>query len=383
MTSEKKFFPVLYPVNRDLRKHWFIKYTTEDWVNGGLKYEKYVGLLNRVDSIEERLQLAEQYITAINKGEALPNYQGARNVPSKLVSTEVTSVVACCERFLKLTISTGIRPATVAQIKSKLNNFYTWLRIEKLEHKAIGGITEEDAQDFIAYLSGVKKLSATHTNAHKALLSRVWNLYKKKLKDNPWADLPIRKGRKIHLASYPDDLRIKISDTLPSYDNQLWLILQTVYYCAIRPRAELRKLQIKHIDFINSTITVPEEISKTNKTRTVFVYHELIEQLKAAGYQNYPAEYYIFSHNGMPGIHCVGKNHYGRKWENYRKAFSIPSIYKIYGSKHTAGKAIASTLNTYIAKEHFDHTTTAMTDNYITGIEKEKLRFLITDYPKF
>jgi len=43
MSSEKKIFPKLYPLNRELNRIWFIKYQTEDFINGGFIAGKYQG----------------------------------------------------------------------------------------------------------------------------------------------------------------------------------------------------------------------------------------------------------------------------------------------------------------------------------------------------
>lgn len=379
--SEKKFFPVLYPKDGNPEKLWFIKYRTPCYVKGGWKYEKYTGLLNRVADIQERRQLAQQYINAINKGEPLPCYQGLRTTPAQAEQRKETGIAYCCERWFKINCH-GLKKATVQKRHSMLNIFYRWLQQNNLYNKSMGAIGETQAQDYMAYLSAERKLSGSTYNGHRSLLHSVWKFYARQVPYNPWAEIPTRKRKTQHLQSYPEHLRQHIRQTLPKYHPQLWLFMQCVYYCAIRPQSELRHLQVKHFNYRQKTFTVPEELSKTGKQRTVYVYGPLCEQLQQ--YIGHAApDAYLFALNGSTGTKPVSKNHFGRLWNAYRTAHHIPAIYKLYGSKHTAGKELSRKYNTYVTKEHFDHSTTAMTDNYITGMEKEKLKVLVEGFPVF
>jgi integrase len=384
MASEKKFFPVLYPLDRDIRKQWFISYKVEDWTNGGLAKKKYTGLLNRLPTAAQRISKAKEYMDMMQKGEPLPDYQGMREVPvNALTNKQTTNIISCCKRWYNLRVAEGKKPATIAQNKSKLHVFYKWLVSNNLHNLAIGAIDDTHALEYIAYLTTEKKLAATTINHHKALLANVWDLYKKKLKENPWREIKNKPKRTKHLDSYPMYLKQCINENLPVYDQQLWIFLQCIYYCAIRPQSELRFLRIENIDFEQSTIKVPAEFSKNGKERIVVVYNKLLEQMKAIGYDHAKPYHYIFSYYGLPGEKRVGKNYFIRRWDDFREAFNIPKQYKLYGSKHTGGQALAIKTNTYIVQEHMDHTDPKTTQHYTGDLPKEHLRFLVKEYPEF
>jgi integrase len=390
MTSGKKFLsPILYPKDFSLEKKWFIKYQVEDWEKGGFKFEKYTGLLNRLNTVEERKQLALQYIAKMHAGEALESYQGMRSVPAKPTLTKQdTNIVVCCHRFLyktKTDVTTGdAKPATYTQYKTKINAFVKWLQINNKEHLAIGGLSEVECEDFMTYLLLEKKLSNETYNAYKTLLGRIWAKYKKQLNGyNPWPDIARRKKKTKHLESYPASLQRHIEYNLPGYNNQLWIFMQCIFYCAIRPQAELRFLQIKHINFETGIFTVPAHLSKNGKERKVNVYRKLIEQLISHNYHLANPDDFIFSIKGAPGIKPVSKNFFSRRWDDFRKEHGIADRFKMYGSKHTAGKLISKKMNPYIAKEHFDHQSLATTQSYTDDLSKNELQFLQTEYPEF
>ena len=384
MTTEKKILSaVLYPLSRDVYQEWFIKYSLPNWNSGGKSYKKYKGLLNLVEDIDKRLSLAAEYISMLEKGDPLPSYQGMKVMPVKISPKSETDIVACCERWLTVYKTTNKRKATISQVKSYLNTFYKWLSITNRTKLAIGGLDEIAAQDFMLYLITDRKLCGSTHNDYKALLSRIWDMYQSKIRSNPWNNISRREHNTEHLKSYPLLIQKIVEEKLPNYDKQLWLAMQSVYYCATRPHSELRYLQIKHIDFDKGLITVPGEISKTHKERHINIYEGLLNQFVREGWHLCDPEYYLISLEGIPGMNHVGKNYLQRKWDAFRKFANIPSCYKLYGSKHTAGKKLTKATNTYITQEHFDHTSPATTQSYIEGIEKNELKFLQKEFPKF
>lgn len=383
MKSTKAYNPTLYPKDLNPVRRWFIKYQVDDWIGGGFKYEKYTGLLNREPDIAKRHELAMQYIEMLARGDTMPQYQGCRTMPVKVLSAGTTNVISCCKRFLEHAKNDDKAPATIAQYKSKLNIFYQWLNKTDRSQRAIGGLDELDCQDFMLYLKTDKQLCNHTWNGYKTLLARIWNDYRKYIPTNPWREIKARKNNTKHLLSYPAGLQQRITETMPVYDAQLWLFMQFIYYTGIRPHQELRLLQVKHLNLQTGIITVPAEIAKNHKQRQVNIYYKLLQQLTALGYQHEPPEHYLFSYKGIPGPRRTGKNYFGRKWEKYRKAFAIDDAYKLYGSKHTGGKKLAKQTNMYIAKEHYGHSSYDVTSHYVNDLDKNELKFLQDDFPEF
>src|SRR5438093_12852894 len=60
MSSQKKFLPKLYPLERKIEKTWFVEYTGEDG-----KKKKLYGKLNHLPTVEERLKEAETLIKTV------------------------------------------------------------------------------------------------------------------------------------------------------------------------------------------------------------------------------------------------------------------------------------------------------------------------------
>ena len=384
MTLVKKFLsPTLYPLNRDISRKWFIKYYEEDFINGGFKAHKYVGLLNLEPDKEKRLQLATEYINAMHRGEPLPKYQGQKTIARQPTGHRSnTNVVSCCHAFLKIKEAEGVKSSTLIDYRSKVKIFSQWLVATKRDILAIGQIDKQTAILFLMSLLE-RGLGNASFNDYKNLLATIWQSYSVHLQHNPWRDIKARKSEPVHHVDYPQQLRQQIAETLPEYNMQLWLFMQCIYYCAIRPHSELRLLQIQHINFTTGTFTVPAHISKNGKTRHVVIYAGLLQQLIRAGYSNYPKHYYVFGLKEAPAEKPVSKNHFQRLWSDYREKHNIPAIYKLYGSKHTAGKQLTKKFNAYITQQHFDHSDLQTTQAYTDGLDKNELKFLQNDYPAF
>lgn len=383
-TTEKKILsPELYPRNKDIQREWFIKYRQEDFTNGGFKYGKYKGLLNLISDPEQRIKQAEEYIAMMLRGEDLPSYQGQKSISTNSRHrSDNTNVIECCKKYLRNRELEGLRKSTITDYRSKIKIFGEWLTAQGKQNLAIGAIDKETAGEFLLSLKA-RGLGNTSYNDYRAILAQIWDEYKERIRKNPWRDIKPLRSTVQHLKSYPDALREHIRKTLPAYDPQMWLFMQCVYYCGIRPQSELRFLKVKHLNLAKGIFTVPSEVSKNHKTRHLNIFHKLIKQFRKEEYHTYPGEFYLFGKGGEPAVKPASKNHFARRWSDYRTANNIDACYKLYGSKHTGGKKLTKKTNAYITKEHFDHADMKTTQNYIDDLDKNELKDLQKIYPEF
>lgn len=388
-TTEKKFlFPRLYPLTYDISKKWFIKYQVEDFTTGGFKYEKYYGALNLITDKEERLKTANDYLLKMKRGEPLPVYQGMKRLRAQEPESNFANAVQCCYKYVS-DRRNELAKDTISQYKSRINFFHQWLCGKKLSHLAIGGITKDTARDFLNYLIEEKKFSSKTYNDYKILFGCIWQQYVEddKIRKNPWKQIDSLPDQPVHFASYPPELRKLLRETLPEHDRQLWLFMQCIYYCAIRPDCELRKMQVRDLIVSKQRFIVRQEIAKGPKgkkrARVVNISKHLFSQLLKLRYHEYPPDYYLFSVEGVPGEKMVSEHYFRSRWNAYKKLHNIPAVYKIYGSKHTGGKLLSFLFNEFVTKEHFGHRSMDSTRQYTEDIDKDALNVLQKKYPKF
>lgn len=388
-TSVKKFLcPTLYPKDRNPNKLWFIKYRIIDYTTGTFKSKKYYGSLNLIEAIPAREEKALEYIRIMNCGGTLPNYQGMKRLKPEGHEHKIANIITCCFKYL-IHRKHELDKRTISQYRSRINHFGQWLNNKELQNIAIGALSKDHARAFLIYLKDEKHLSNKTYNEYKSLLCAVWNEFKNdgRIQYNPWSNIDGLPENPKHFESYPAWLRTYIKQTLPDYDAQLWLFIQFVYYCAIRPHCELRHVKIGDINWQNQRITIRKEIAKgpigKKKARIVNIYNGLFKQLIDLKYNQLPSHFYLFSKIGVPGEELTTINHFINKWNYYKKTFNIPSEYKIYGSKHTGGKRLSLAFNEFVTKEHFGHHSLDSTRQYTEGIDKDELNILKSNYPEF
>jgi len=381
MHTDKKIFPVLYPLNRDLSKRWFIKYKVQCYTTGALVSRKYTGALNLIPDLQQRIELAEKYMAAIKRGEKLPDLQGQRT-PSELHQPKsFASAIACTMQYLS-TGTHGLRHATLLDYRCKCTIFCKWLQSSGHAQMTIGALSAVHVKEFMHYLKTERKLSNTTANDYKHTLSTVWQTFvvDGKITANPWKMVKDLRNDTQHMPAYTPEVERTISTYLPQHHPQLWLFLQFVYYCSIRPRRELRLLKVENIDFENGTITVPGSLAKNYKARTVIIPNVLLKQIMH--WQQYPLHYYLFSKEGTPGAVRTGLNYFGYKFEDFRKAYNIPTQYKLYASKHTNNRKMAMLFNAVVLQHHNGHSSLSETQKYIGEMHWRDLEFLRHQIPQ-
>ena len=366
-----------------MQRTWHIKYYTPDYTTGKMRPRKYYGLLNIETDFEKRKALAAQYLHTMQTGVLPPSYRGQRYMPQQHhTTTNFASIEVCIAEFMKHT--TDLRTATLWQYNNRFKIFVEYIHTQQLQHTPIGAWHESMCADFLHHLRTVRNLSAKTTNDYKRLLGSLWHFHRKKINGhNPWREMKSAKQHSTPLLAYSNDVRTTIANTLPQHNPQLWLFLQCVYYCALRPHSELRLLQRQHINLQSGTITVPAHISKTHRQRTITIPNLLLQQLQAPMYASAPPNAYLFTIHNSPGEKPASINYFKYKWQQYRTAAAIPDCYKLYGSKHTAGQDLSTLFNSYITQQHFGHSSIRSTEHYTNNLQTEKLNFLKTEHPKF
>jgi site-specific recombinase XerC len=334
-----------------------------------------------VHDLAARKALAASYIALMEKDIEPPVCSGLKNSIAPEQNSNFANAVTYCRSFVER--QHHYRKRTVCQYTSRINIFANWLHGAKLHNITLGQINATHAANFLHYLRTERKASGKTYNDYKSLFAEIWRgaMAEQLIRYNPWQHIKSVPENTKHLSSLPEQVRTLIAATLPEHDAQLWLFIQFVFYGALRPHAELRLLQVKHINFADGSVHVPAHISKTKVSRAVHLYTGLMEQINH--WQTLPPDYFLFGKDGAPGAERTRINNFQRKCIAYKKHYGIATEYKIYGCKHTAGKQLSAMFNEYITRQHFGHKSAKSTSHYTDGLPNEQLKFLHTSYPEF
>lgn len=318
-TQEKKFFaPEIKTYDYDLSQRWRIEWY-EPYRNGSVsrRIVKY-GNINRGTTVDERLRIADEMIAGLDFNYVKPV---KKNILQKTIDLN----------------SGEWRLATTRCYRTILRSF-----MDFLGDKCPTKVTTEIVNNYILHLidSGASKnkickyREALHTLYKRAIAFKIHN-------ENPVPNVRTKKlqSRSKH---YFNDYQIQAFKKL-DIPRQLWLGMQFLYYCYIRPK-EQRFLKVGDINFAQSFIEIKGENSKNNKTERVIIPTQLMDQMHFL--QSYEPDYFIFGKGGNPSEKTVSAN-----WLNYNhhkllKELNIRGNYSVYSWKHTGVvKAVKAGIN--------------------------------------
>jgi integrase len=203
-------------------------------------------------------------------------------------------------------------------------------------------------------------------------LRTMWTVFTTReiLKDNPYFKVVKRKGRSgQHIPYSPAQVRKYKEVCLDEIrDKQLWLFVNFIYYCFLRPAEEAQNLQIKYI--LKKTIVIPGEIAKNNLTEHVRIPKGLQKLIEEYHLRSFPGHYYIFTLAGEPGLKPVGNKYmYMHNKKVLDQAKFTDQDYDLYGWKHTGNIALyLATKDIKLVQAQNRHKDISTTDKYLRDL---------------
>lgn len=271
-----------------------------------------------------------------------------------------------------------LRHSSLNQYNSMNTIVTKWCKDQRINN--CNQFTYSHAENFIKQLADRGK-SASRRAGFISFMNSVFNfgLKKKLVFTNPFAELEKPKRNK-KPALYINDNDAPHLTELLKQDKQLLMLCQWVYYCFIRPFAEMRMLQIRHINFSNQTITIPGDISKNKKTETLPIPVQMFNQLNDL--KGIDPAFFIFGPGEKPGLSPVSKNHYQRRFKMLVEDTPY-SRYTVYSFKHTGAiRLVKSGCSIKDIQMQMRHHSLDETDKYLRQMLATESDFLKNKFPE-
>jgi integrase len=127
--------------------------------------------------------------------------------------------------------------------------------------------TDIHAKDFLHYVKTDLQRHNTTRNQYRVNLKHLFALLKERevIEKNPFDKTKKLPTVKTSKKPYNKQQQSLLKDYISSANCELWLAVQFIYYCFIRPN-ELRQLKLEDIDLEQGKIFVRGEIAKNKKT---------------------------------------------------------------------------------------------------------------------
>ncbi len=263
-----------------------------------------------------------------------------------------------------------VRPKTIASYTSKVRIFCKYLEVRGMEQQDVGAIGEQTISDFFTWIVEKEKIERITLEKYAQNIHGLFVFFrdvKKLIKDIPAIRVPAMPPGEDQSARpiAASDLKILL-EYIRKTDFQLYVACMMQYYTAVRPGAEMRMLQIKHINMHAGTITIDRGSAKNKTTRIINIPVQFKEILRAYNIESHTRNSYVFSKTGMPGAEPVAVNAMYRRFVSARDVLGMNKEYVFYSMKHTgAGKMLENGFTIVEIQQHLGHKDITSTMHYI------------------
>ncbi len=381
--KEQIKYPHLNDCGGSLSKQWYVEMIFTHPVSGRKIQKRIYSGFNKLPTYYERKELADKLIrewtNKINSGwrpweEIKPFYDALAYKNSQMftpgLSTEKSYIKPLIADYLDYK-APQVKKSSLDDYRSKLRQFSFYLDSIDCAGRTIEFYDNEFMSNFLKTLHD-KEMSRMTINKYRQVLHDLFRYIRIKKKINivdPFSEDIPRFGKIVDMspASIPEFIREKFRIACEVDNPQLWLAINFVYYTAIRPRTELRKLKIKQINFSAQCVTVTNDLAKTSRTETIDIPDQLFHLIKNVWkLHRMDGELYIFSHNGQPGVKPLGKNTMGYRFAKIRDSLGLPKDIQMYSFKHSgAQELLINNANIYEIKDHLRHSSLQTTEHYL------------------
>jgi integrase/recombinase XerD len=332
------------PAELNCGKDWIIVYYAKNPVTN--KLERIRLRVPVMKSKTERLKHAKIIVASINMKLA--------NGWSPFIESTAKNYKtfdACIQEFLtsikKQLKDDVVRPDTLRTYNSYLNLLQQFIKEKNIKIIFALELNKKLCINYLDWIYIERDSSPRTRNNHLGFLRLfcAFLINRGVLSENPVAGIQSMKKPVKKRQVFPESIKQKINDTLITYDNGFYTLCMTTYFCFIR-NTELGKLKVGLVDFENSSIFLPKEISKNKKDETVTIPSQFLAQLKKHIGSSTPTDYVFSSNQFRPGTVKMPVRKIATAWDNLRTALNLESKYQFYGLKDTG---ITDLLNSGVA----------------------------------
>jgi len=312
--------------NNDVSKRWYCEYHTDK----GRK--RIYGNVNREHNPEIRYNLLQQLKAKIEENLFLP--KGASKPIEFNSDTYTTSDIIA----LSLDKKKYLKKNSLHALDMSSRKFISYLSQINKHRNPAHLINKKDIEAFKDWMVE-SKLSNRSVNNYIKSLRTIYNFIMEQYPDvitiNPAKGVKLFPTISTSHEIYTDKQVQAITDYFREKNQHfMHLFCSFIIYTFLRPN-EVRNIQIKHIDLVSQTITIPSFNSKTNKTRVREMHQNLVNSLLQLNLDRYPQSFYLFGNDELPNKVPCSKNYPLRRFEKLRKVLHLRPEQTMYSLRHT------------------------------------------------
>lgn len=316
----------------------------------------------------EGKKIADEINKMLQAGAIIDPVQKQKTVREVSASTNILDAID----YYNSIVQSYLEKKTFDTYQSDFKRFRKFLKRNSYERLTVTEISTPIAYQFLDEILSIDKLSNRTRNNNKGTMCSFYNFFRKRkvFEHNPFDDITKLSAPQTKHVKF-SEAHIKEFKRLCEYHNEerLWLFVNFMYYCALRPRKELRLLQVGNI--MRETIRVGATESKENISEHVQIPKPLAELIDKYKLRDYPEDYYIFSgKNGEPGPEPQGRDWMYNRHRNILRLCAIKRKgTDMYSWKHTGMAALYhATQSIEIVRQQCRHKNISTTEIYLRDL---------------
>lgn len=274
--------------------------------------------------------------------------------------------------------------SSMANFRNRIHKLKTWLATKKKSNFMCFEFTSELALDYMNYIYLKGEISNTTYNGYLIDYKSFFNTLKRNgyILANPFSEILKKREEEKLKSPWNKDQQIRYRNYLEQNDHDFFIVSMYCYYFAIRPK-EICLLKVKHVNLLQGFITVPGDIAKNDRTRSIPIPDVFRKELELY-LQGMDPSLYLCSKGFKPGTIKIAPTRIAERFREIANQLGFEREIQFYGLKDTcAENLIRAGAHAKTIQMLFDHSSLKTTDKYMSKIQAPQLEQLRNDFPKF
>lgn len=350
----------LYDADGNLSARWFVFYSFKDPSTG--KYQRFIHYISKKNHTrQQRYERARILIKDINR----KLHQGFN--PFIFENKSVTPICETFDHYLKIKKRQN-RKRTYTSYSSYINGFKEWLEKNRYDKIAVDSFNYNHAKEYMDHINKRDISNRTYNNTLQAIKTYFNYLISEEyILINPFFKQKKLKLEETEIISFtPEEIK-KVSENLPGYDYNLYVIALLIFNCFMRPQ-EIVRLRVRNIKDAGDFLQIGGEVSKNRKNEVVQLTPALKTAIKKLDL-NYPSEYFVFGYKMKRNKREIAPTRIAEAWRAFAGEYGIEK--NLYSLKHTGnGLALENGANTRDLQLQNRHSSLEQTQKYLDRFSK-------------
>jgi integrase len=352
----------------DISKIWYVEYWV--WNDKTKKLQRRRTRLSQATK-KERYAAGKEFSSEIDvllKAGAVMEDQEKKTVD---IVTAATNILDAIDYYNSI-VQSYLEKKTYDTYQSDFRRFKKFLKRNDYEKLSVNDVSTQIAYQFLDEILIIDKLSNRTRNNNKGTMASFFNFFRKRkmFEHNPFDDISKLSAPQTKHVTFSNAHLQEFRKLVEYHDEErMWLFLNFMYYCALRPRKELRLLKIGNI--MRETIRVGAAESKEDISEHVQIPPPLAALIEKYKLRDYPENYYIFSgRDGSPGPEPQGRDWMYNRHRNILRLCKIKRTgVDMYSWKHTGMATLyQATQSVQLVRQQCRHKNISTTEIYLRDL---------------